>query len=453
MKVHDQYLTVTALTKYLKKKMDIDPHLQQIWLRGEISNFNHHSRGHMYLTLKDDHARIQSVMFNGNNRFLKFVPENGMKVLVKGHVTVFEPYGQYQLYIKTMEPDGVGSLYLAFEQLKKKLAKEGLFEEVHKKAIPSFPKRIGIITSPTGAAVRDIITTIKRRFSGVELTVIPVIVQGEMAADSIVQAISRANKTMQYDTLIVGRGGGSIEDLWGFNEESVARAIFASQIPIISAVGHETDITISDLVADLRAPTPTAAAEMAVPSKNDVQEHLRHVTARLFKLMQLTMAQKKEALQVIRGSYAFHYPKHLLSEKEQYIDRLQDRLITTLNVTMNERKYAYQHILTRLHHTHPDARLQQTKQEVQRYRNSLTKEIQDQLHRQEKDLSSTIEKLMILNPLQTMNRGFSVVYDRTNKLIKSVEQIQMDDQITVRLTDGSMTCSVDEIRRETIDGQ
>lgn len=451
--MHDQYLTVTALTKYVKRKMDIDPHLQQVWLKGEISNFKHHNRGHMYLTLKDDQSRIQAVMFAGNNRHLTFEPENGMNVLIKGHVSVFEPYGQYQLYIKSMEPDGIGSLYLAFEQLKEKLAKEGLFNEEYKQAIPSFPKRIGVITSPTGAAVRDIITTIKRRFANIEVTVIPVNVQGKDAAPSIVQAISLANEMKQFDTLIVGRGGGSIEDLWSFNEESVARAIFASNIPIISAVGHETDITISDFIADLRAPTPTAAAEMAVPSKADVKEHVQHMTARLYKLIQLTMSQKKETVQMIRSKYGFHYPKHLINEKEQYVDRLQDRLITTLHTTVNQQQYTYKYLLTRLQHTHPDTRLKQTKEQVSRYRQELIKEMQGQLRRQERELSLKLEKLMILNPLQTMQRGFSVTYDATNELIRSVKDVHVKDQVTVQLTDGSFSCTVNDIRGDEQNGK
>src|SRR5690625_4791765 len=285
MNVLDSYLTVTALTKYIKRKMEIDLHLQEVWIKGEISNFNHHNRGHMYLTLKDDQARIQSVMFAGNNRFLKFTPENGMNVLVKGYVSVFEPYGQYQLYIKTMEPDGIGALYLAYEQLKEKLAKEGLFDAERKRAIPPYPQKIGLITSKRGAAVRDIMTTIERRFPAVQLTIIHVNVQGESSAKEIVKAIKFANELKTFDTLIVGRGGGSIEDLWSFNEEIVARAIDASQIPIISAIGHETDTTISDFVADLRAPTPTAAAELAVPSRVDVQEHLHHMKARIANLL------------------------------------------------------------------------------------------------------------------------------------------------------------------------
>jgi len=448
MNVHDSYLTVTALTKYLKRKMEIDPHLQEVWIKGEISNFNHHNRGHMYLTLKDNQARIQSVMFAGNNRFLKFTPENGMNVLVKGYVSVFEPYGQYQLYIKTMEPDGIGSLYIAYEQLKEKLAKEGLFSEIAKKPIPAYPKKIGIITSPTGAAVRDIITTVKRRYSAIELTVIPVIVQGDDAGLSIVNGIRIANEQGGFDTLIVGRGGGSIEDLWGFNEEAVARAIFASEIPIISAVGHETDMTISDFVADLRAPTPTAAAELAVPSKVDIKQHLSHLTAQLTKGLQLTLVKKNDRLKSFQNAYALHYPKHTLNEKEQHIDRLTDTLITTIQSMMNGKKYTYEHQKTRIKQYHPGNRMRLVERDTQRYKKRIAQLITEKIRQKQTVLHSNVEKLTLLNPLHTMQRGFGIVYNKEEEIIKTVESVQENEDISIRLKDGTIACTVNDIRRD-----
>lgn len=247
------YVTVSALTKYIKRKFDVDPHLENIWIKGELSNVKIHTRGHIYFTLKDENARMQSVMFARQSERLPFKPENGMKVLVRGGISVYEPSGNYQLYAKEMQPDGVGALYLAYEELKKKLAGEGLFDDRYKKQIPAFPATIGVVTSPTGAAVRDVITTLKRRYPLVKVIVLPALVQGENASRSIVTRIEEANEKEICDVLIVGRGGGSIEELWAFNEEIVARAIFASNIPIISAVGHETDFTISDFVADIRA--------------------------------------------------------------------------------------------------------------------------------------------------------------------------------------------------------
>ena len=270
----NKYLTVKALTKYIKRKFDADTHLRDVYVKGELSNVKVHSSGHIYFTLKDDAARITSVMFAMNAKSLKFVPESGMNVLVRGDINVFEVAGQYQLYAATIQPDGIGELFLAFEQLKKKLQQEGLFHPSRKKAIPTFPKKIGVVTSKTGAAIRDILTTLERRYPISEVIVFPSIVQGPQAAPSIVKSIEKANQVGDLDILIVGRGGGSIEDLWAFNEEVVARAIANSRVPIISAIGHETDTTIADFVSDLRAPTPTAAAEMAVPSKENLMQNI-----------------------------------------------------------------------------------------------------------------------------------------------------------------------------------
>ncbi len=287
------YVTVSALTKYIKRKFDVDPHLEDIWIKGELSNVKIHTRGHIYFTLKDEHARMQAVMFQRQSSRLAFKPEDGMKVIVRGGISVYEPSGSYQLYAKEMRPDGVGALYLAYEELKKKLAGEGLFDDRHKQAIPAFPATIGVVTSPTGATVRDVITTLKRRYPLVKVIVLPALVQGENASRSIVKRIEEANAQKMCDVLIVGRGGGSIEELWAFNEEIVARAIFASAIPIISAVGHETDFTISDFVADIRAATPTGAAEIAVPHTTDLMERTKTAEVRLTRAMRRRYQQEK----------------------------------------------------------------------------------------------------------------------------------------------------------------
>ena len=267
--MQNEYLTVSQLTKYIKYKIDNDINLQEVYLKGEISNFKAHTRGHFYFTIKDEGSRINAVMFASSARSVKFTPEDGMKILVKGKISVYEATGGYQIYVNEMTEDGVGNLYVAFEQLKKKLANEGLFLESHKKKIPRIPERVGVITASTGAAIRDIISTINRRFPLVEVILFPALVQGENAKEDIVRQIKKAEK-YNLDVLIVGRGGGSIEDLWAFNEEIVARAIYDCSIPVISAVGHEIDFTIADFVADLRAPTPTGAAELAVPNRTDV---------------------------------------------------------------------------------------------------------------------------------------------------------------------------------------
>lgn len=447
----EKYLTVTALTRYLKQKIERDPHLQEIWLKGEISNFNLHSRGHMYLTIKDNNARIQSVMFAGDNRQLKFTPENGMNVLIRGHVSVFEPYGNYQLYIKSMEPDGIGSLYLAFEQLKQKLQSEGYFEHHHKRKIPKFPRHIAVITSPTGAAVRDIITTIKRRYPVVELTVIPVLVQGEEASASIVKAIEDAGAMDMFDTLIVGRGGGSIEDLWSFNDEKVAMAIFNSSIPVISAVGHETDVTISDYVADLRAATPTGAGELAVPSLEELHDTIHHLKARLAKLTQLTMMKKAESLQVLRKSYAFHYPKHLLNDKEQHIDRLTEKLHASFHSIIKTKKTEYAHQLTRLKTQHPNKKRVLAAEKVLTLKTNLRKNSELIIQQKTQVLQTNVDKLSLLNPLHIIKRGFALPYNSDGKIIKSIDNVEIQDPIEIKVNDGSLHCLVQKKRRDNIE--
>lgn len=334
--------SVTAVTKYIKRQFDENVHLQEVWMKGEISNFKWHSRGHMYLSLKDEGAKMNAVMFQGNNRHLTFHPEDGMKVIVRGKISVYEATGQYQFYIQEMQLDGIGNLYLAYEQLKEKLEKEGLFNADIKKNIPLYPKHIAVITSPTGAVIRDIFTTVKRRYPLCKLTLIPVMVQGVHAKESIAEGIEKANALGYFDTIIVGRGGGSIEELWAFNEEKVARAIFSSIIPVISAVGHETDYTISDFVADLRAPTPTAAAEMAVPHVRDLLEKTSDRTARLRMAMRKKMVDERKRYEQMKSSYAFRYPQQLLEQKEQNLDRLYTDLGRAMNYFV-ERKQTMVH--------------------------------------------------------------------------------------------------------------
>jgi len=438
----DNYLTVSALTKYIKRKIDMDSHLQNVWLKGEISNFNHHSRGHMYLTIKDDQSRVQSIMFAGNNRHLKFTPENGMNVLIRGDIGVFEPFGQYQLYIQQMEPDGIGSLYLAYEQLKEKLKNAGLFEDTHKQEIPVYPKHIGIITSPTGAAVRDMLTTIKRRYPIVDLTIIPAVVQGSAAASSIKEAIEIANKHHQYDLLIVGRGGGSIEDLWGFNEEIVAQAIFQSAIPIISAVGHETDHTISDFVADLRAPTPTAAAEMAVPSKLELLEKNMNMKNSMTRALRGRIENEQKHLNRLKQSYAFRYPKNLLQQKEQELDKHTERLEKGLTHLTTNKQKTYDHAYARFLAQHPRQQIEQGAQQLSDLIKQQNKAMAHLLKQQTERVMINIDHLTLLNPLEVMKRGFAIPYTSKGKMIKSRKQVTEKDEILVKLTDGELICHV-----------
>lgn len=450
--MNDKYLTVTALTKYIKRKLDIDQHLQQIWLRGEISNFKHHSRGHMYMTIKDEQTRIQAVMFAGNNRYLKFTPESGMKVLIRGNVSVYEAAGQYQLYINTMEPDGIGALYLAYEQLKVKLEQQGYFSSAHKKRIPAYPKRIGVITSPTGAAVRDIITTIQRRYPLVEVVVIPVLVQGPEAASSIKRGIETANR-MNFDTLIVGRGGGSIEELWSFNEEIVARAIYESRIPVISAVGHETDTTISDFVADLRAPTPTGAAELAVPSQAELRNNLQLLNRRLTREVNQLLDQETRRLNNALNSYAFRYPKELIRQKEQELDQQMEALERTLRLQVNDAAMVYQTVMRRLSVQHPKERIEEAEKRITELTIKNNRYMNQTVDYHRRELGNLLDKLSLVNPLEILKRGFALPYTADGQLLKSVTHIKEKEQLAVKLTDGTIHAQVLSVKETSNDGE
>ena len=313
-----KYYSISALNRAIKNMFDSKPELSNVFIKGEISNFKHHSRGHFYFTLKDENSRIAAVMFASNASKIKFEPEDGLKVLVSGRVTVYEQTGGYQIYVEQMDLDGIGNLYLEYEKLKKKLEEEGLFSLDHKRPIPKFPKRIGIITAPTGAAIRDILSTIKRRYPICETILFPALVQGVGAKESIVEQLNKAQE-FDLDVIICGRGGGSIEDLWAFNEEIVARAIYASRIPVISAVGHEIDFTIADFVADLRAPTPTAAAELAVVDINTVLEYLSKARDRSYQAITNRIKQQRLILDNLSDSYVLKKPSNIYEVKEQDI--------------------------------------------------------------------------------------------------------------------------------------
>lgn len=437
-----KYITVSALTKYIKRKFDVDPHLQDIWIKGEISNFTHHSRGHMYFTLKDKNARIQAVMFSSYNKSLKFAPENGMNILMRGEIQVYEPNGVYQIYVKEMQPDGIGSLYLAYEELKKRLEKEGLFAQSAKKPIPMFPKNIGVVTSPTGAAIRDILTTIKRRYPIGKVTLIPAVVQGEYAAPSIVKAIKLAYQLDFLDVLIIGRGGGSIEELWAFNEEIVAREIFQSQIPIISAVGHETDFTIADFVADMRAPTPTGAAELAVPNMTDIVEKVTQRDIRLFRVMNEQIQTFRKKLTTLQKSYAFKYPKKLYAQKEQQLDRVMDLLLKEGKRAFTKESDRLIQLNTRLNRNHPEELLRKSLEKHQSLTKSLQKEMQTILKEKQAVFHASLSKLEVLSPLKIMERGYSLVYDEQKRLVKSITQIQPGDTVKIQMEDGKLDCQV-----------
>lgn len=416
-----RYITVTTLNKYLKHKFDTDPNIQRVSLRGEISNYKGHTRGHLYFTLKDETSRINAVMFSSNANKLKFIPVDGMKVLVTGRVSIYEASGNYQIYVENMEEDGLGNLYLKFEELKRKLASEGLFNPEHKKKIPKFPKRIGIVTASTGAAIRDIQSTIKRRYPICETILFPSLVQGELATDNIVKQIELAD-TFNLDILIVGRGGGSIEDLWAFNEEKVARAIYNAKTPIISAVGHEIDFTIADFVADLRAPTPTGAAEMAVPNIMDVRTIIEQYTLRLNKNIKNILEFYAKRLETLKHSYVLTTPLAPIEIKEEKLSNLVTILENKIKHKLEISKNIYNNLKNKNILLHPENILFSHKQQYQLLFN----------------------KLELLNPLSILNKGYSVV-TKNDKLVKSIKELKKDDKINIKLNEGNINAIVKEV--------
>ncbi len=442
------YLTVQALTKYIKKKFDADPHLRNVYVKGELSNVKHHiSSGHIYFTLKDEKTQIKAVMFASSAKNLKFKPESGMKVLIKGDVNVYEGGGQYQLYAQSMEPDGLGSLYLAFEQLKEKLQKEGLFADQYKKPIPTFPKRVAVVTATTGAAIRDICTTIKQHYKLCDIVIFPALVQGEYAAKSIVKAINQANNTPGIDTLIVARGGGSIEDLWAFNEEIVARAIFESTLPVISGVGHETDTTIADLVADVRAATPTAAAKRAVPSSEDLVKYLLTRKSQLFQLTQGRIQHERAKLERLQKSYPLAYPERLFRPFIEHVTRIDQQLHQSIANYLNVKLQQVNRIDHRLQLRSPIMQIRIEKTRVDNIENLLKKAVFQLVNQKKKEFDSVIRTLEVLNPLSIMTRGYSLTY-HDGKVIKSIKDIKEQDEVEFRLQDGKATATITSITME-----
>lgn len=440
-----QPLTVKALTKYIKLKFDYDKNLQHLLLKGELSNVKRHSRGHLYFTLKDDEAQINAVMFASAASHLEFVPTEGMQVIVKGHITVYEAGGTYSLYVKEMTEDGIGNLYVAYTQLKERLATEGLFDARFKQKIPDYPQAVGVITSPTGAAIRDIISTIKRRFPMVTIYVYPALVQGEQAEASIISCIKQANAMNLVDTLIVGRGGGSIEDLWAFNKEGVARAIFESKIPIISAVGHETDFTIADFVADHRAPTPTGAAELAVPNLPDVLKHLNQLNARLNHNFNLQFKQKKDYLTQLCNHYIMKNPAALFEQRLMYVDQLSEKLNYVLQdqLTRNQTKWWTLH--HRLLQLDPKDSVDQAKQSLLLQDQTLRQLMLQHLSQSKQDYTVLLTKLELLNPLSILKKGYTVLTNDKDEMVTTVQDISVGQDLLISLDDGRVRASVKEI--------
>ena len=394
--------TVSEVTHFIRQILEAEDILQGIWIRGEVSNLRQPSSGHIYFTLKDKQSQLRSVMFKGDSLSLKFKLEDGLSVLSFGSISVYERAGQYQLYVRELQPEGLGALYLAFEQLKEKLEKEGLFEKAHKKPIPKFPQKIGVITSLTGAAVRDILTTIERRFDSVFLILVPAVVQGEEAKKSIVQALSLINKLKDVDVVILARGGGSLEELWAFNEELVARAIYDSRIPVVTGIGHETDLTIADLTADLRAPTPTAAAEQVVPQKEELSKYLASQRSYLKQIMSKNLNAFRYRLENLKQSSVFRAPLDKTLQYRQQVDELNNKLNLYFSYNLKSKREA---------------------------------------------LLNLSGKLEVLSPLSVISRGYSICQRADDKrIVRKISDTKVGERIEVKVLDGKIISGVEELQ-------
>lgn len=421
MSESEKYLTIRALTAYLKRKFDADPYLEKVYVTGEISNLGRRRGRHLYFSIKDPEGQavISAAMFSYANR-LKFVPEEGMKVNAVGRIQVYEPSGTYSIILEQMTPDGIGELFLAYEQLKKKLAAEGLFQ-LPKRPLPVFPKKIAVVTSPTGAVIEDIARTVQRRFPMAQVVLFPALVQGDKAAASVVKQIKRIDASGEYDTLIVGRGGGAIEDLWAFNDETLARTIAAAKIPIISSVGHETDNTLADLVADHRAATPTAAAELATPvTLAQLVARLNELQLRLTVRMKALITSRQQRLARVAQRPIFQQPDRLYVGYNQRVDQLSQRL----SQQMQQRLVMAQHQLDNL--TQRQRQLRQTLLQAPREKVQLL-----------------TAKLDLISPLKILTRGY-VVLSKADQVVRHVDELQPEDKVTVRLADGQATAKIIE---------
>ena len=397
-----EIFSVTMLNEYIKNIFENNRTLSSVTVRGEISNFTNHRSGHLYFSLKDSDGQIRAVMFRSRAQGLKFMPESGMKVIVHGSVTVYPRDGSYQIYVSSMQPDGIGALYLAYEQMKARLAEEGLFDDIHKKPIPMYPRRIGVITSPTGAAVRDIINVTGRRYPMADIYLYPALVQGAGSEDSLVRALDYLDKSGLCDVIIIGRGGGSIEDLWSFNSEKLARRIFDAKTPIISAVGHETDFTICDFVSDMRAPTPSAAAEIAVPDRRELMMRVDQLDERLATALIRSVQRARERLNVLSDRAGADSVRRMLDSKRDEVNYLNEKSALLIRSIL------------------------QAKRDM---------------------LSSSAAKANALSPLSTLSRGYSVA-EKDNVVIKSVNELSKGDRLTLIMRDGTAVTEVVEIKGE-----
>jgi len=445
----EKYLSVTTLTKYLKMKFDKDPYLERVYLTGQVSNFRKRPT-HQYFSLKDDRAVIQATIWSGIYQKLGFDLEEGMKINVIGRVQVYEPSGSYSIIIEKAEPDGVGALAIQFEQLKKKLSEEGLFQERFKQAIPQFAKRIGVVTSRSGAVIQDIITTVSRRFPGAEIVLYPTKVQGEGAAEEIARNIARANEREDLDVLIIGRGGGSIEDLWAFNEEIVVRSIFESRLPIISSVGHETDVTLADFVADKRAATPTAAAELATPvTKLDLLTYLKNQEKRMATAVQNTLSKKKESLRGLSQSVIFRQPERLYDGYLQRLDQLMLRLKQGLNGELVRNQQKVQAQIHRLEQLSPNVKIQRYQDRIQQLQKLMRSQMAVIYDAKVAEVKRLSEALLMLDTSRIVARGYAIV-KKEDTVVSSANDLKKNDQVMLMMRDGQVELEVKDVKTEEI---
>ncbi|MCG1696552.1 exodeoxyribonuclease VII large subunit [Staphylococcus epidermidis] len=439
-----EYLSVSALTKYIKYKFDQDPHLQSVLIKGELSNFKKHSSGHLYFNVKDKESVISGMMFKGNASKLGFEPKEGDEVLIEARVSVYERRGNYQIYVNKMQLDGIGNLYQKLELLKKKLKKEGYFDQSNKKLIPKYPKKIAVLTASTGAAIRDIHSTINNRYPLVEQIQISTLVQGTQARQDIIEKIQYAD-SLDVDTIIVGRGGGSIEDLWNFNEEDVVKTIFNCQTPIISAVGHETDFTLSDFVADVRAATPTQAAVIATPDQYELLQQIKQYEYTLSRYIKQYIEQQKKQLNHISSYYKFKQPSLLYDQQIQKRDELERQLNHLLNTKVEKSKHHLKLLQQSFNFKNLNQQITQEKQSIYQLHSRLSKIMSNNITNLKTVLKNKLESLNNLSPTNTMLRGYAIV-NKDNEVVTSTHKLNENDQISLTMKDGSVDATVKKVR-------
>ncbi|WP_436867858.1 exodeoxyribonuclease VII large subunit [Mammaliicoccus sciuri] len=440
----DKYLSVTAITKYIKYKFDQDPHLLNVFIKGEISNFKRHSSGHLYFALKDDKGVLSAMMFKSSANQLSFNPKEGDQVLVEGRIGVYESRGAYQIYVQSMQLDGVGLLYEKFGALKKELAEKGYFDQEHKLSIPKYPKKIAVLTASTGAAIRDICSTLDKRYPLAEQVLMSTLVQGKGAKDNIINNIKEAD-SMGVDVIIVGRGGGSIEDLWSFNEREVVEAIYHCKTPVISAVGHETDTTLSDFVSDVRAATPTQAAVIATPDINALYQLISNARQYLTKHITQSIQQDKHKLKQLSSYYKLKTPSLLYDQETQKLDELQKQLSRNLEQTVTRNNHKLDILQNKLRITPIYNKTFQFRQDFDRLNMLQTQLVNRIISQKRQALTSKLAQLDALSPTQIMLRGYSII-EKDDKIITSKNDLKIDDDITINLKDGKINANVKEIR-------